>query len=83
MDQNPFLSDYPSARAVSLDSKIMADATAILPAYGDLVAASLRQTMRSIDITTSKQADGEWNTSDVQVFVKDIGVSRYVILLYF
>ena len=61
----------------------MTDATAISPAYGDLVATSLRQTMGSIEITTSKQADGKWNTSDVQVFVKDIGVSRYVILLYF
>jgi NAD/NADP transhydrogenase beta subunit len=80
-----FLSNYSSAlrHAVTLDTKIMSDAANLRltsnssSPYQNLVALNLRQTMGALEFTTSVLANGTLaGTSDVRVFMKDVGNSR-------
>ncbi|KAI0930164.1 hypothetical protein AcV5_006948 [Taiwanofungus camphoratus] len=75
-----FLSDFNGslARSVALDEKILQDASSISGDYGDLVSLAARQVFGGIDITVSVGADGDWNTSDLKIFMKDVGTSRRV-----
>ncbi|KAF8883843.1 hypothetical protein BD779DRAFT_1674373 [Infundibulicybe gibba] len=70
-----FIEDFPNARqrAIELDQKIESDASSISNDYADLVSLSARQTMGGIDITTSKGTDGQWNASDIMIFMKSVG----------
>ncbi|KAF8885606.1 hypothetical protein BD779DRAFT_1442269 [Infundibulicybe gibba] len=70
-----FIKDFPSARqrAIELDQRITSDALSISQDYADLVSLSVRQTVGGIDITASKGSDGQWNTSDVMMFMKSVG----------
>ncbi|KAF8885602.1 DUF1793-domain-containing protein [Infundibulicybe gibba] len=70
-----FVKDFPNAlqRAVELDQKITSDALSISQDYADLVSLSVRQTVGSIDITTSREPNGQWNTSDIMMFMKSVG----------
>lgn len=73
-----FLADYESAsaRATDLDNTILSDAAAISPQYADLVSLAIRQAFGGIDISVASDTNGNWNMSDVKVFMKDIGTSR-------
>ncbi|CAA7266374.1 unnamed protein product [Cyclocybe aegerita] len=75
-----FIADFPSARnrAEAFDMKIMSAASAVSQQYADLVALNLRQTMAALEITTAKRPSGEWNASDVKIFMRDTGNSRRV-----
>ncbi|KAF8874079.1 hypothetical protein BD779DRAFT_1630406 [Infundibulicybe gibba] len=70
-----FIKDFPNARqrAMDLDQRIASDASSISQDYSDLVSLSVRQTMGGIDITTSKGSDGQWNASDIMIFMKSVG----------
>ncbi|KAH9935633.1 uncharacterized protein B0H18DRAFT_1082345 [Fomitopsis serialis] len=57
-------------RSTQLDNEITQNATNISSEYSDLVSLAARQTFGAIDIT--------WNTSDVMIFMKDMGTSRRV-----
>ncbi|PBL00369.1 hypothetical protein ARMGADRAFT_1072730 [Armillaria gallica] len=74
-----FLSDFSNAkqRAIDLDNKIMSDARQISENYADLVALAARQAL-AVDITVSKDSQGQWNTSDIMTFMRDVGNSRRV-----
>ncbi|KAK0199092.1 hypothetical protein F5146DRAFT_120113 [Armillaria mellea] len=74
-----FLTDFSNAkqRAIDLDNKIMSDARQISDNYADLVTLAARQAL-AVDITVSKDSKGQWNTSDVMTFMKDVGNSRRV-----
>ncbi|KAK0239510.1 hypothetical protein EDD85DRAFT_452362 [Armillaria nabsnona] len=74
-----FLSDFSDAkqRAINLDNKIISEARQISDNYADLVALAARQAL-AVDITVSKDSDGQWNTSDVMTFMKSIGDSGRV-----
>ena len=56
----------------------MSDARQISDNYADLVALAARQAL-AVDITVSKDSAGQWNTSDIMTFMKDVGNSRCVI----
>ncbi|OBZ70559.1 hypothetical protein A0H81_09078 [Grifola frondosa] len=75
-----FLSDYPAAlqRAIALDQKILQDASAISSNYAELVSLAARQVIGATDLTISNGTDGQWNTSDVKMFMKAIGDSGRV-----
>ncbi|KAJ6598633.1 hypothetical protein B0H10DRAFT_2324189 [Mycena sp. CBHHK59/15] len=75
-----FMEDFPAAeaRASSLDSRILKDASVIGPQYGDLLSLVTRQAMAGVEITVSKTSQGSWNLSDVQGFMKDLGNSGHV-----
>ncbi|KAK0481511.1 hypothetical protein IW261DRAFT_1606804 [Armillaria novae-zelandiae] len=74
-----FLSDFSNAkqRAIDLDNKIVSDARQISDSYADLVTLAARQAL-AVDITVSKDSQGQWNTSDVMSFMRDVGNSRRV-----
>ena len=69
-----FLSDYSAAlsRANSFDEKVNSDASKISSDYASIVALSIRQAFAATEITISKTSSGEWNTSDVKMFMKEI-----------
>ena len=56
--------------------KITADAAKISPEYVDLVSLATRQTLGSLDITVLSDVQGNVNSSDVMIFMKDIGTSQ-------
>ena len=56
----------------------MSDARQISDTYADLVTLAARQAL-AVDITVSKDSQGQWNTSDVMTFMRDVGNSRWVI----
>ncbi|KAK0455849.1 hypothetical protein EV421DRAFT_1918400 [Armillaria borealis] len=74
-----FLSDFSNAkqRAINIDNKITSDARQISNNYADLVTLAARQAL-AVDITVSKDNEGQWNTSDVMTFMRDVGNSRRV-----
>ena len=74
------MSDFQDAnnRAVALDTKIMSDASKISFQYADLVSLATRQTMGSLDITVFSDAQGNVNASDVKIFMKNLGMNRFV-----
>ncbi|KAK0500707.1 hypothetical protein EDD18DRAFT_1434560 [Armillaria luteobubalina] len=78
-----FLNDFPNAkqRAIALDSKIVSDARQISDNYADLVTLAARQAL-AVDITVSKDSTGQWNTSDIMTFMKDVGRVNPVEILY-
>ncbi|PIL37079.1 hypothetical protein GSI_00771 [Ganoderma sinense ZZ0214-1] len=69
-----FIHDYADAllRAQAFDAKVKADASKISSDYADIVALSVRQAFGSIEITVSKDSSGNFNTSDVMTFMKEI-----------
>ncbi|KAK0481513.1 hypothetical protein IW261DRAFT_1681573 [Armillaria novae-zelandiae] len=74
-----FLSDFSNAkqRAIDLDNKIVSDARQISDSYADLVTLAARQAL-AVDITVSKDSQGQWNTSDIMTFMRDVGNSGRV-----
>ena len=57
----------------AFDSSLLAAAQNISTEYGDLLALTVRQAMGALEITASKNSDGSLNTSDVLIFMKDMG----------
>ena len=50
------------------------NASIISSHYADLVSLAARQTMAATELTVGVAADGSFNTSDVKMFLKNIGV---------
>lgn len=73
-----FLSDYNDAlsRSEALDNQLTSAASGISSEYSDLIALASRQAFGGIDITVSNATGGGWNTSDVMIFMKNIGIDR-------
>ncbi|KAL5492930.1 hypothetical protein ACEPAI_4378 [Sanghuangporus weigelae] len=69
------LDDFPRAMlaAETFDSQIRAAGESISTEYANLLALSSRQAMGSMDITIPPATDGVWDTSDVKIFMKNIG----------
>ncbi|KZS93132.1 DUF1793-domain-containing protein [Sistotremastrum niveocremeum HHB9708] len=66
-----FLSDYPRAMNASMafDQQLVNAASATSTQYAEILALATRQAFSGIEITTSKDESGAWNTSDVLVFL--------------
>jgi len=82
-----FIDDYDNAVVASdaLDEKLKNVANSVLrsPSYSDLISLNLRQILGAADITVKSNNQNGWNTSDIKIFVKDlgrVGVGGYVIL---
>ncbi|EJC98554.1 DUF1793-domain-containing protein [Fomitiporia mediterranea MF3/22] len=69
------LDDFPraSSAAQALDTQIRADGETFSTEYADLLALSARQAMGSMDITIPPSSGGTWDTSDVKIFMKNLG----------
>lgn len=64
-------------RAVAFDDTIMAAASNLSAHYADLVSLAARQAMGGTELTIveSPSDPSGWNTSDVKMFMKDVGTS--------
>ncbi|KZT74313.1 DUF1793-domain-containing protein [Daedalea quercina L-15889] len=69
-----FLGDYEGAlvRATAFDAQVKSDASSISSDYADWVALAVRQAFGAIEFTVSKDSSGNFNTSDIMVFMKEI-----------
>lgn len=74
-----FLSDYDNAksRADDFDRRIYNATDKRSDIYKDIIALSARQTMAATELAISKGSDGQWNISDVRMFMRDVGASRF------
>ena len=70
-----FLNDFTNAssRAQELDKKILQDAASVSNPLADLVSLAIAQVYGSIQLTIGTDAFGNFNESDVMVFMKNIG----------
>ncbi|KZT10664.1 uncharacterized protein LAESUDRAFT_643335, partial [Laetiporus sulphureus 93-53] len=75
-----FVSDFSDAqsRAESLDNELTQNASSISSQYSDLISLAARQAFGGIDITVSNETDGNWNTSDAMIFMKNMGTDRRI-----
>ncbi|EPS94710.1 hypothetical protein FOMPIDRAFT_1054860 [Fomitopsis schrenkii] len=69
-----FLGDYENAlaRATAFDAQVKSDASSISSNYADWAALAVRQAFGAIEFTLSKDSTGNYNTSDILVFMKEI-----------
>ena len=72
-----FMDDFSRAQqaAAAYDAEMLATGSTVSGNYADLLALSARQTMASIDITLALGSDGQWNFTDVLVFMKNMGAA--------
>ena len=70
-----FLSDFANAssRAQELDQKILQGAALASDLLGDLVSLATAQVYGSTQLTIGTDASGNYNTSDVMMFMKNMG----------
>jgi Domain of unknown function (DUF5127) len=70
-----FLNDFnnASSRAQQLDQRVLQDAASISGLYGDLLSLAIAQTYGSTQLTIGIDATGNFNKSDVMMFMKNIG----------
>ena len=75
---NDFLGDFTNAssRAQNLDQKILQAAAPVSSLLGDLVSLATAQVYGSTQLTIGTDASGNYNTSDVMMFMKNIGGSK-------
>lgn len=86
-----FLSGYGSAfsRAINFENKITSDISSLSTSFSlspltsvnitDMIALSLRQTIGSLEFTTSRLSNGQLaGVDDLRVFIKDVGSSLCV-----
>jgi hypothetical protein len=64
-------------RSAAFDTSITSAAANISSNYADLVSLSLKLTMGALDITVGENQDGSLDPTDVKVFMKDLGFTRY------
>ena len=70
-----FLNDFANAssRAQALDQKILQDAGSVSGPLGDLVSLAIAQVYGSTQLTIGTDTLGNFNESDVMMFMKNIG----------
>ena len=70
-----FLNDFndASSRAQLLDHDILQNATSVSNMLGDLVSLAIAQVYGSTQLTIGRDASGNFNKSDVMMFMKNIG----------
>lgn len=75
-----FIADYPQAkaRADNFDAKILGAIADRSDSYKALISITARQAMASTELTVSNTTDGQWNLSDLQMFMRDTGAGLFV-----
>ena len=71
------LQDYDHAvqRANAFDASLIKNASTVSSHYADLISLTARQAMAGVELTVGG-TESDWNTSDVKMFMKDIGTSK-------
>lgn len=76
-----FYNDYATVGQMSaqFDSQVQSAASSSVTAnYAALCAIAARQVYSGLEITVGKDSGGNYNSSDIMVFVKEIATSNYV-----
>jgi hypothetical protein len=70
-----FINDFDNAsqRAQALNQRILQDAASVSNLLGDLVSLAVPQVYGSVQITIGRDANGNFNKSDVMMFMKNVG----------
>jgi len=70
-----YLNDFSNASltAQQLDQKILQDAASVHDLLGDLISLSLPQVYGNIQLTIGTDSHGNFNKSDVMMFMKNLG----------
>jgi Domain of unknown function (DUF5127) len=70
-----FLNNFSNAssRAQQLEGKIFQDSESVAPYLSSLTSLALAEVYGSMQLTVSTDAHGNWNKSDVMMFMKNIG----------
>jgi hypothetical protein len=70
-----FLNDFSNAssRAQQLDKKILQNANSVSDGLGVLVSLAIAQVYGSMQLTIETDAHGNLNSSDIMMFMKNIG----------
>ena len=70
-----FLTDFNSAfsRAQQLDHEILQNAASVSNMLGDLVSLAIAQVYGSTQLTIGNDSSGNFNNSDVMMFMKNLG----------
>ncbi|KLO09797.1 DUF1793-domain-containing protein [Schizopora paradoxa] len=70
-----FLNDFNNSMDIAkqLDNQIINDSANISQSYADLLSLVARQAMSAIEITVSRNPDGNFNSSDTMAFMMDMG----------
>ncbi|KLO18697.1 DUF1793-domain-containing protein [Schizopora paradoxa] len=70
-----FLQNFTSAvsQAEVFDNNLMDASLAISQEYADLISISLRAAVSSLEITIPQEDQGQWNSSEIQAYMKDMG----------
>ena len=69
------MDDYDRAftAAQAFDASLAGSASTISSDYADIIALSARQIFGGLEITIARDGSGNWNTSDLMVFMKNHG----------
>ncbi|KAL0952379.1 hypothetical protein HGRIS_006656 [Hohenbuehelia grisea] len=73
-----FLQDFPRAlqRADAIDQRIRSASSSISDNYSDLVSLVTSRVLGATELTVPVMADGSLDSSDIKIFMKDIGFSQ-------
>lgn len=71
------MDDFPRAQqaAADYDNTLLNAGLKFSNNYADLLALAARQVFGTIDITIARGSDGNWNFTDVLVFMKNMGAA--------
>jgi hypothetical protein len=70
-----FLNDFSNAssRADHVNNKTISDSDSVVVALGQMLFIAIAEVYGSMQLTIGTDADGNLNTSDVMMFMKNIG----------
>lgn len=55
----------------------MGAASSVSSQLPNIISLVARQAIGATELTVSNGTDGNWNTTDVKMFMKNVGVDRY------
>lgn len=61
--------------STALDDMVLSAAATISPEYVSILSPMTRQTFAPMDVIMTSSSFGSYNTSDVKIFMEDIGMS--------
>lgn len=75
-----FLLDFDNAKshALDVDNKIIGAASGISSLLPNVVSLVARQAIGATELTVASGTDGKWNTTDIMMFMKNVGTDRCI-----
>lgn len=76
-----FLLDFDNAKshALDVDNKIIGASSGVSSLLPNVVSLVARQAIGATELTVASGTDGKWNTTDIMMFMKNVGTDRYIL----